>query len=146
MVIWRFLGFIYLFWICWTFAGLKCIWVVPGMYVGWAVMDLYRLKFSLGNNLHRLTSSASHVASTSSPQDSHVSATWQPRQRHVAATSSTSGSHVSNQLIFTSDVASQSIMITFVKDFGLRVGVNGFYTNLWRLENVIDHANLWRKR
>jgi hypothetical protein len=53
-----------------------------------------------------------------------------PRQRHVAATSAPRGSHVSNQLISTSDVASQSMTITFVTDFGLRAGFNGFYTNL----------------
>jgi hypothetical protein len=35
--------------------------------------------------------------------------------------------------------------ITFDTDFGLRAGFNGLYTTLWRLENVMDHANLWRK-
>jgi hypothetical protein len=64
MVIWRFLGFIYLFWNCWAFVGPKCIWVVPWMYVGWAVMDLYRLKFSFGKNCvgsHVIIHVGSHV-------------------------------------------------------------------------------------
>jgi hypothetical protein len=86
------------------------------------------------------------VASTSSPRGSHVIATWHPRHRHVASMSSPRGSHVSNQLISISDVASQSMTITFDTDFGLQAGFNGLYTNLWRLENVMDNANLWRKR
>jgi hypothetical protein len=80
------------------------------------------------------------------PHQHHVIATWHPRHRHVIATSAPCGSHISNQLISTSDVASQSMTITFVTNFGLRAGFNGLYTNLWRLENIIDHANLWRKR
>jgi hypothetical protein len=86
-----------------------------------------------------------HVIATWHPRHCHGAATWQQRQHNVAATSSPSGSHVSNQLISTSDVASQSMTITFVTDFGLRAGFNGLYTNLWRLENVMNHANLWRK-
>jgi hypothetical protein len=38
--------------------------------------------------------------------------------------------HVSNQLISTSDVASQSKTINFVIDFGLWAGFTGLYTNL----------------
>jgi hypothetical protein len=79
-----FLGFIYLFWICWAFVGLKCIWVVLGMYVGWAVVDLYRLKFSLGKNCICWR---------------HRPATWQPRQRHVAATPAPRGCPVSDTFL-----------------------------------------------
>jgi hypothetical protein len=35
-----------------------------------------------------------------------------------------------SQLISISDVASQSMTITFVTDFELRAGFNGLYTNL----------------
>jgi hypothetical protein len=86
------------------------------------------------------------------PHQHHVIATGQPRHCHGTATSAPCGSHViakwqprQQPIISTSDVASQSMTITFVTDFGLRAGFNGLYTNLWRLENVMDHTNLWRK-
>jgi hypothetical protein len=77
-----------------------------------------------------------HVSVTSAPRGIHVSATWHPRQHHViatwhpchryvAATSVPSGSHVSNQLISKSDVASQSMTITFVTGLGFGLGSMG---------------------
>jgi hypothetical protein len=106
MVIWRFLGFIYLFWICWAFVGLKCIRVVLGMYVGWALMDLYRLKFSLGKNCigwHHLPATwqpcQRHVAATWAPRGCHTRATWLPHQRHVAPTPAPRVCHVSDMFL-----------------------------------------------
>jgi hypothetical protein len=63
------------------------------MYVGWAVMDWCKLKFSLGKNC--ICSRQCHVAAMSVPHGSHVSAKCQPRQRQVAAMSAPRGSHVS---------------------------------------------------
>jgi hypothetical protein len=82
-----------------------------------------------------------------------ISATWQPRERHVASTSAPRGIHVAatsvprgSQLISTSDVASQSMTITFVTDFGLWAGFIGIYTNLWRSKSVMDYDNPWQNR
>jgi hypothetical protein len=65
---------------------------------------------------------------------------WLPRQRHVFKTPLPrhlpSPQHLPHNrhfifhIISTSDVASQSMTITFVTDFGLRAGFNGLYTNL----------------
>jgi hypothetical protein len=54
------------------------------MYVGWAVMDLYRLKFSLGKNCIR---------------SRHLAATWQPYEHRVAATPAPRCCHVSDTFL-----------------------------------------------
>jgi hypothetical protein len=90
-----------------------------------------------------------HVSSMRMPHHCHVDATLSPRCYHiichVAATSS--ATWLPHQLP-THLYKWRGKLIHddhFRHIFGLRAGFNGFYTNLWRFENVMDHANLWRK-
>jgi hypothetical protein len=150
---------------------LKCVWVGCNVFI-WAKTSSQfeaQFKFGLVKNCsclrHHLPRQC-HAPAITAPRVCHVSATRchistmsVPRVCHVVVTSyatwlprhqltchqSPRQHHVSSQLISISDVASQSMTITFVTDFGLQAGFNGLYTNLWRLENVMDHAYLWRK-
>jgi hypothetical protein len=133
-------------WFCYFWAGMTACWFEIYTSVGNSrpiLGQFYNRPFSKWYVLMMsLSPHQRHAVATSVPccydVSFHVTATssamWQPYHVicHVLI-------HISSQLISISDVASQSMTITFVTDFGL-------HTNLWRLENVIDHANLWRKR